>query len=305
MKYTRKLSNLNKTIVQMNLTPGKNHFELSAQNFFFPRKVISDIYPDFPDHPQLANTTFKVYLYLCMYCDGLSGKVYFSSKQKIAETLKLPPYSSYIEWSLDWLETHHFIRDIREDDKLRFQAQVLSAPDYLPELDTFYSCKEIKRNPASLKQHNYGYIMVPTSAITEKMLDQSVTRTGWDERKLRIFLLMHQYNWLRYYGGIDPDIMHITQNGELELDTRFCYDVKSTPYNTFQTIQSFISSGLFKPVRCIFQQKDGEKVFVRDARVGVSLQKNEYEIIVLRPHVLIKRHVDELVKLLGKGSVIL
>jgi hypothetical protein len=146
--------------------------------------------------------------------------------------------------------------------------------------------------------------MVPTSAITEKMLDQSVTRTGWDERKLRIFLLMYQYNRLRYYGGIDPDIMHITQNGELELDTSFCYDIKSTPYNTFQTIQSFINAGLFKPVRCIFQQKDGERVFVRDAG-GVSLQKNEYEIIVLRPYVLIKRQVEDLVKLLGKGSVII
>ncbi|WP_433947739.1 hypothetical protein [Brevibacillus agri] len=304
MKYIGKLNKLNQKIVQMNLTPGSNCFKLSERPFMFPRKVISDFYPDFPDHPQLDNTTFKVYLYLCMSCNGLTGNVNLSSKQKIAEILKVPPYSSYINWSLDWLETNHFIRDIRTKDKARFRAQIMSAPDYLPELNTFYSCKDVPRNPTSMKNHNYGYILVPASAITDKMLDQSLTRTGWDERKLKIFLLMYQYNWLRYYGGIDPDIMHITQNGELELDTRFCYDVKSTPYNTFQTVQSFINADLFKPVRCVFRKKDGEQFFVGD--VGrVTPQKNDHEIIILRPQVLIAKQVEKLVELLGKGSVVI
>ncbi|MGV3138176.1 hypothetical protein ACEF06_17180 [Brevibacillus agri] len=297
MSYCKRIPNINNLILQNSRSATGANFKLSNRFFYVQRKIISDLYPPFQN-----NNAFKVYLYLCKHCNGENGHVWLS-KTQIANALKIS-VRPQVDQALGWLEQNHFIECTNTKSGQRYQAKILAAPDYLPETQMFYKYSDIVRDTYELKYHKCGFIILPYLALSNTMLNQSLTRSRWSERKLRIFLLMYQYNWLNYYGGINPDIMHITPNGELKLDLGFCYDVQSDPHKTSLTIQSFISQRLFKPVNCIFRMTDGELVYIGDEG-QVPRQQQDIVKTILRPYILLDQQVHELDNTLSKGAFIL
>jgi len=87
----KKIRNFSSLIVKPDQST--THFVQCLSMFIMPRKIISNIYPDFPN-----DDTLKVYIYLSMHCastdkDGQKPGDIFISKERIKDELNMSVYS--------------------------------------------------------------------------------------------------------------------------------------------------------------------------------------------------------------------
>jgi hypothetical protein len=279
--------------------------------FIMPRKIISNIYPDFPD-----DETLKIYIYLSIHCastgkDGQTPGDIFIGKQHIEQKLNMSAYT--VNKSMDWLERNHFIMNAKKKIGRTVLRRVLAAPDYLPGgTPPFYSCSGVERTLEGLKAHNHGFIMLPPNLFTVKMLSASKSKSKrfmgkapiweqphWDERKLKILMLMYSHFWMRYFGGVDPNIVRLhrdksSKNWYLSVHDSFSYDVKEDKRYVESTIVSFIEKSLFKPVQVIIRELGfGESIYAGDVTEKYLPEAGDKQIYVLRPRFIFKQQVDE------------
>lgn len=291
---------------------GKNLFVQCSSMFIFPRKVISNIYPDFPD-----DNILKVYMYLSKHCASTDagGQVpgdIFVGKQRIETELNMTSYT--VNNAVKWLEQNHFILDTGKTISRTVLRRVLVAPDYLPGRvpHEFYSCARLNRDLGELKKNNYGYIMLPPDLFSETLLSVSTSKSNrfmgkkpiweqphWDGRKLKILIMLYAHYWLRYFGGVDPNIVSIhrdskTKESYLNVHPSFCADVKEDQNTVERTVASFVENGLFIPVLVIIRQKGfGESLFAGDVTSTYLPEANDKQIYVLRPRFMFQRQIDD------------
>ncbi|MEK3884959.1 hypothetical protein [Paenibacillus sp. PL2-23] len=306
MKKLRSFSSM-----YVNDNQNTSHFQQCSSMFIMPRKIISNIYPDFP-----KDETLKIYTYLSMHCAStdINGQVpgdVFIGKQRIEKELNMSTVT--VNKSLDWLESRHFILKTRQKKGRTVLRRVLAAPDYLPgSSGSFYSCSNIERTTEGLKAHNHGYIMLPSKLFTTQMLSASNAKQSrfmgrppiweqshWNQRKLKILMLLYSHFWLRYFGGIDPNVVRVKHNtntgeGYIDVHESFCYEVKEDPKKVEITIASFVERGMFKPVSVLLRDMgDGEFAFVEDIRSSYSPSKKEMQMCVLRPTFIFEKQVTD------------
>ena len=305
MKAIRNFSSL---LINGNMNT--KHFVQCPSMFIMPRKIISNIYPDFPD-----DDTLKIYIFLSMHCastgeDGQKPGDIFIGKQRIEQVLNMSTYQ--VNKSIDWLEKNHFILNTKKKRGRTVLRRVLAAPDYLPGGNpSFYSCSDVARTLEGLKAQNQGFIMLPTWLFTEKMLSASKAKQmrfmgrapiweqpHWDVRKLKILMLLYAHFWIRYFGGIDPNIVTIhrdkKRNMYLSVHDSFCCDVKEDRKDVERTIASFVENGLFKPVLVVIREQGfGESVYAGDVTKQYFPEFYDKQVYVLRPTFIFKQQVDE------------
>ncbi|QNK57442.1 hypothetical protein [Paenibacillus sp. PAMC21692] len=306
MKKLRSFSSL-----YVNDNQNMSHFQQCSSMFIMPRKIISNIYLDFPD-----DETLKIYMYLSMHCastdiDGQVPGDVFIGKQRIEKELNMSTVT--VNKSMDWLESRHFILKTRQKKGRTVLRRVLVAPDYLPgSSGSFYSCSNIERTTEGLKANNHGYIMLPSNLFTTQMLSASKAKqlrfmgkapvweqSHWDQRKLKILMMLYSHFWLRYFGGIDPNVVKverdtITGEGYIDVHESFCYEIKADQKSVERTIASFVERGLIKPVSVLFRDRgDGEYVFAEDIRSPYSPNKDERQICILRPTFIFEKQVTD------------
>ncbi|MFD2370620.1 hypothetical protein ACFSO0_11830 [Brevibacillus sp. GCM10020057] len=280
-------------------TGAGNKIILSPSWFPFQRQILSEVYGDFKDRD-----AFVIYLYLCKHFDYTSKKTYrcidtiHKDLKYNLPTAHRPKYSRKVQNALAWLEREGFIKRVSGKQQW-FRSTILVAPDYHYGQQKFYSCHELNFDFDELKAHNKGYIMVPKTVLTEKMLaDTTLAKRQWTITKLKTILLLYAYCWLEFYGGIDPRIVQIDQQGKVDLNPGFCYALKGSTTVISRTVISLIKDGLFIPVRCWFE----EGIYTGD--VGTYQPNSNAKVverIVLRPTHLILHQVETDVMKSKKG----
>lgn len=296
---------------------GMKHFVECDQAFIFPRKIITNVYGDFPD-----DETFKLYIYLCKHCRSQDDKKFkagdvFVGEQKIMADLNLTNVE--IKKAVGWLVKENFIEETGQKVGRAKLRRVLAAPDYNPDDGRFYSCSDVERTLWGLKSRNHGYILLPHDLASDNdpstpyclfspmMLSKSTNRinrlkgkapiweqSNWDRRKLKILMLLYAHTWLRYFGGIDPEIVGIDSNGTLHIHESFCYDLKLNPHSVKTTICSFVNHGLVKPVQVVIGDIGyGERRFVCDLTSGYRPSIRDEIRVVLRPRFILAKQLDE------------
>lgn len=264
----------------------------SSRYFLFQRKIITDIYGNFPDA-----VTFKLYLYLCKHFNSSIG-VTSKYKTAIMNDLNLSNYK--LTQSLNWLESNHFIKRTNSNSHQAYQTKILTAPNYNIQTKDFISCEHIPFRCTTLKSINNGYIMLPETAISKEMLENNASSMRkWSLQKVKTVLRLYAYCWLEYFGGIDPEIVKIDSNGNVSVDDGFCYDLKMSKDKVIDTIVWLINEKLFIPVVCIFNLGiyEGDK-----ASINSSQHNAGHKRIVLRPYYLIPHTVtsDDMKKKKGR-----
>jgi hypothetical protein len=284
------IQNLSTFLLKNNTGP---QFEIQPQWFMVQRKIISEIYPDFPDPD-----TFRIYLYLCKHFDH-SNKRCKRSKEKISIDLgyaikqpgaqRLMNYPREVDHALAWLENNKFIRRTNRNNHQAFQCEILAVPDFVPGINAFIEPVKVYHEWNSLKASNHGFIMAPNIAFDDRILKKSPSvRKTWTDRKLKALLMLYAHTWLEYFGGVDPEIVTIDSGGKLVISKWFCYNLKCSERQADDVIVWFVSRGLLKPVECYF---------VHDVYYGdtgrCSPPAQAYEIkIVLRPYYLIRHKLE-------------
>lgn len=258
-----------------------NQFNISRNGqFIIQRKIFSDIYPDFPDL-----ITFKLYIYLCRSYEWRYQRVK-KAKSEMQQDLNLN--RSQLNNALGWLEAHYFIERTNSHKQQMFQAELLTAPDYDPFTNTYISCKSIAFHTSELKQRNQGYIMLPADAVTNIMLENTSTSDRiWTYTKLKVYLLLYGNCWLSYFGGVNPDSVHIESNA-IHVEPSFYYNVKKSEKQVIKTIELLLSMDLFKVVKVGFIK--GE--YIGDSLV-VPKSNGLKEHFVLRPYHLSEKKVKD------------
>lgn len=318
------IQNLSSLIVNGNTSV--KHFVECEQAFIMPRKIVTNVYGDFPD-----DETFKLYIYLCKHCRSQEDKKFkagdvFVAEQKIMSDLNLT--KKEVKNALGWLDTENFIEKTGQKVGRADLRRVLAAPDFNPDDGHFYSCSDVERTLWDLKNCNHGYIflphdlhsddnpLTPDCLFSPRMLSKSTNRanrfkgkaliweqSNWDRRKLKILMLLYAHTWLRYFGGIDPEIVDIDNSGNLRVHESFCYDLHLTPHSVETTICSFINHGLFKPVSVVFKDAGyGERIYDRDVTMNYVPCAGDETRIVLRPRFIFKEQVD---KYMLRGRMVL
>lgn len=258
---------------------GNQTFDISTDGYFVvQRKIISDVYKDMDPY------IFKLYLYLCKNVDIKYKKVK-KAKTEMMKDLNFKRY--YVDKYIDWLHKNYFIQRTNANKHQMYQTKILTAPDYDPYTQTFYSCKDIQSDLGNLKNHNHGYIMLPHTAIKDAMLINK--SRYWGQMRMKTWLLLYAHCWLQFFGGIDPDKVSIDQNGYVSLNKGFSYNLKSSLDSVIKVIIKFIKDGFLKPVRCIYQRG----IYKGDYGL-VTKDKYDEERIVLRPYYLRSKKVEKL-----------
>jgi hypothetical protein len=297
------IQNLSTFLVKNNAGP---QFDIQPQWFMVQRKIISEVYPDFPDPD-----TFRIYLYLCKHFDH-SDKRCKRSKERICidldyaikqpGALRLMNYPREVNFALAWLENNKFIRRTNSNSHQPFQCEILTAPDFVPGINAFIGLTNVNYEWYSLKDSNHGYVMAPNKAFDDRILKKSLSvRKTWTNRKLKTLLMLYAHTWLEYFGGVDPDIVSIDSSGMLIISEWFCCNLKSSEKQVGDVIVWLVSRGLLKPVECYF---------VHDVYYGdvgrCSPPAQTYDIkIVLRPYYLIQHKIESDLMKLKKGRMIL
>ena len=168
-----------------------------------------------------------------------------------------------------------------------FQAQVLTVPDYDQINNVFVSCEEISTNTLNLKRRNQGYIMVPTDAVTNEMLEnKSSSKRIWTKNRLATLLMLYANCWLEYFGGVNPDVIKVDKNGkDLEINPSFYYSLKASRKESIKTIESLIRMQLLKVVPVYF-----ENAIYVGAQAMKPMSKKYDLLFVLRPyHLALKK----------------
>ncbi|MDC3418608.1 DUF3116 family protein [Aquibacillus salsiterrae] len=251
-------------------------FLLSSKGqFIIQRKIFSDAYPDFPDV-----LTLKLYLYLCRSFEWKYMRIK-KAKSTIQSNLNMSRAS--LNKSLYWLEQNHFIKRSNQNKHQMYQAELLTVPDYCIPTQQYISREDVKFHSGILKIRNHGYIMIPSEAITNKMLrDTATARRRWSLLKVKVFILLYSHCWLEYFGGINPDVISIDkQTHKITVDASFCYNVKATEKQVITVILSLLKEKHVKVVPAIF--KSG--VFMGDYGFIESSRDLENRLI-LRPFLL-------------------
>jgi len=284
------LQNWSKFLVQNNTGP---QFDIQPQWFMVQRKIISEVYPDFPDPD-----TFRIYLYLCRHFDH-NDKRCKRSKEKICIDLnyakkqpgapRLMNYPQEVNFALAWLENNQFIKRTNKKNHQPFQCEILTAPDFVPSINAFVRPVNVGYDWYSLKDNNHGYIMAPNKAFDDTILKKSSSvRKTWTDRKLKTWLSLYAHTWLEYFGGVDPDIVTIDSNGTLVISEWFCCNLKSSKTQVGDVIVWLISRGLLKPVECYFVRD----VYYGDAGCCNPPAQTHDIKIVLRPYYLIQHKLE-------------
>ena len=285
--------NLNSFKVKPEHLAGVNQFNVSTNGqFIIQRKIFSDVYPDFPDLK-----TFKLYIYLCKSYEWKYQRV---KKAKAQMQLDLKLSRNELNNALDWLEVNYFIARTNSHKQQMYQTELVTAPDYDPFTNTYISCNSIPFYTSNLKQRNQGYIMVPADAVTNRMLENTSTadRT-WTYTKLKVYLLLYANCWLSYFGGVNPESIHV-EIDSIHVDPSFYYNVKKSEVQVVNTIKLLLTMGLFKVVKVCFVK--GE--YIGDSLL-VSTRKGIKEYYVLRPYHLSAKKVNNKELDSKRGSMIL
>jgi hypothetical protein len=297
--------------IYVNSNSQDTHFVQCPSMFIMPRKIISNVYPDFPDAE-----TLKIYIYLSKHCastdvDGQTPGDVFIGKERIEIVLNMTPNT--VNKAIDWLERNHFILNLKKKRGRTVLRRVLAAPDYLPRGNpAFYSCQDAERTLEALKDSNHGYIMIPTSLFSEQMLSASKSKSlrfmgkspiweqsHWDRRKMKILMLLYSHFWIRYFGGIDPSIVTVdydssSKEGYLNVHPSFFFDIKEDQKAVERTIASFIEKGLFKPVLVIIRELGyGESGYAGDVTSNYLPYEYDKQVYVLRPTFMFSKQVEE------------
>lgn len=287
-----RIQNFSAHLVQTNQS---NQFEVIDSWFPFQRKILYDVYGNFQDQD-----SFRIYLYLCMHS---FGKYRICSKSKEAINIelkymtmpsgatKLSNYSKTVDNALSWLEQKHFIQRANTNKHNRYRTRILFAPDFNHSSQDFFPPYHngYHSNPASMKNSNVGFIMVPKDTIKNDMLENTpAALQKWSDRRLKTLLLLYAYCRLDFFGGINPEIVDIDQHGALELSEGFCFDLKGSPTEITNAVLWLINQGLFKPVLCVFV--DG--LYYGDVgRCNIPKLKNIETKVILRPYRLVNKKV--------------
>lgn len=297
------IQNLSTLLVKSTAGP---QFDIQPQWFMVQRKIISEVYPDFPN-PDI----FRIYLYLCKHFDQKDRK-FKRSKEAICIDLnyanmnpgatRLMNYPPEVTAALTWLENNEFIVRTNTSKHQPFQCEILPVPDFLQSSNRFIGMKNTAYEWFSLKNNNLGYIMAPRQAFDDGILKKSSSvRKIWTDRKLKTLLLLYAHTWLEYFGGIDPEMVSIESNGMLRLSKWFCCSLKSSEKEISSVINWFIANGLLKPVECYFVKG----VYYGDTGRCQS-PAQQYDVkIVLRPYYLIQHKIESELMKRKKGRMIL
>ncbi|WP_099159030.1 hypothetical protein [Virgibacillus ndiopensis] len=273
--------NLNNFKVHATHSSGVSQFNVSTNGqFIVQRKIFSDIYPDFPNL-----LTFKVYIYLCKSYEWKFQRVK-KAKTQIQQDLNL----SRVELNhiIDWLETHFFIKRTNRHNQQMYQAKLLTAPDYDPYTNTYISCEDIPFHTGVLKDRNQGYIMIPSDAVTTRMLmNTASSNRDWTYLKLKVFLNLYAHCWLEYFGGVNPDTIKVNQvSNKIEVDPAFFFNMKGSEKQVIRSIETMIGMSLLVIVDVSFVKG----VYVGDKPL-LPPQPRSAECCVLRPVYLSSKKV--------------
>ncbi|MEN1966599.1 hypothetical protein WMZ97_00860 [Lentibacillus sp. N15] len=253
---------------------GVTQFNVSTNGqFIVQRKIFSDIYPDFPDL-----ITFKVYIYLCKSYEWKLQRVR-KAKSQIQHDLNLSRVK--LNQTLDWLENHFFIERTNKHKQQMYQASILTAPDYNPFTNSFASCEDIPFHTGALKSRNQGYIMIPSDAITTRMLmDTATSKREWTYFKLKVFLNLYAHCWLEYFGGINPDIIRIDDHNSsgITVNPAFSFNMQGSEKQVIKTIRVLMGMSLINVVDVSFVNG----VYAGDKAL-LPPQPREVRYSVLRP----------------------
>lgn len=261
--YTMSVLTSIKTNPQLNVT--------TNGQFIVQRKIISDVYPNFPNV-----TTFKVYLYLCRSFEWKFMRIK-KAKSLMRDSLNLS--SITLNQSLNWLEQHYFIKRTNVNKHQMYQAELLTVPDYDPFTNTYY-CMDIGYDTRQMKKRNHGFIMMPSEAITDRMLEDTATgRRDWSLLKLKVILLLYANCWLEYFGGVNPDVIRIDPvTHSVEVEKSFYYNVKASEKQVAKIIKSLIDIQYLKVVPVMFEKG----IYIGDSKI-VAPSTYATEKLILRP----------------------
>lgn len=256
-------------------------FNISANGqFIVQRKIFSDIYPDFPDL-----IVFKLYIYLCKSYQWKYQRIN-KAKSEMQKELRLS--RNELNNALDWLDNHYFIERTNNHKQQMYQAKLLTAPDYNPFTNTYVSCKDIPFYTTALKDRNQGYIMIPADAITNEMLNNTATATRtWTYSRLKVYLLLYAHCWLEYFGGVNPNTVHLDHSYNIKsIDKAFYFNAKKSEHQTINIIDGLVSMNLFRIVNASF--KNG--VYLGDTAL-VPKRSGQVTHAILRPYYLAGKKV--------------
>jgi len=302
MRMSHQIQNLSTLLIQNN---AGQQFDIQSQWFMFQRKIVSEIYPDFPNPD-----TLRIYLYLCKHFDH-SVKRCKKSKEAISldlnyaqmapGALRLTNYPPEVDAALTWLEDKHFIVRTNRSKHQSYQCRILPVPDYLPGLKDFIGLTNVKYEWDSLKNNNHGYIMVPSKAFDNTILNNSTSvRKKWTDRRLKTLLMLYAHCWLEYFGGVDPRIVSIDSAGTLKLYEGFYYSLKSSEKQVANVIEWFILNGLLKPIKCYYVRD----VYFGDVG-GCQPPQNHVIKVILRPYYIIQHKLEADIMSSKKSRMIL
>ncbi|MEC1778325.1 hypothetical protein [Schinkia azotoformans] len=261
--------------------------KISEKQFMIQRKLFSELYGDFPDL-----ITLKIYIYLCRNFNYRVNKV-ITAKTTIQSDLYVTPRE--LDNSLDWLELNHFIRRTNNNKHQMYQAKILVAPDYDAQNQRFYSNEHLRYNQACLKSNLLGYIMLPNSLFTNGMLSNTKTANKkWTSNKLKVLMMLYAHFWFEYFGGINPDIVRVNANGQVDsVDPSFYYSLKMSEAEVIASINSMIKTKLFNVVVECYEQYFDQLVFIGDQANLPHSQEYTYKSI-LRPKYITAKQKERL-----------
>ena len=244
----------------------------SKGQFVIQRKIFSDIYPDFPD-----SIIFKVYIYLCKAVDWKYRKVK-TAKSVMQNDLSLS--RTKLENALIWLETNFFIKRTNTKKKQMYQAKVLTAPDYDPFNKLFVSCEDIPTHTSSFKKRNQGYIMIPSDAITNEMLENKASSNRkWTKSKITVLLMLYAHCWLEYFGGVNPEVVKLDMNKNIiGIKPSFHFTLVKSEENVKKIVEELMKLQMVKAVPVYFQQG----VYVGDQAM-MTFREGYEQHVILRP----------------------
>ncbi|MCZ8540279.1 hypothetical protein [Psychrobacillus psychrodurans] len=250
--------------------------------FIVQRKIFSDIYPDFPD-----SIIFKVYIYLCKAVDWKYRKVK-TAKSVIRRDLSLS--RTKLENALIWLESNFFIKRTNTNTKQMYQAKILTAPDYDPINKLFVSCEDISTHTSSFKKRNQGYIMIPSDAITNEMLENKASSNRkWTKSKITVLLMLYAHCWLEYFGGVNPEVVKLDMNGNvIGIKPSFYFTLVKNEKNIVKIIEELMKLQMVKTVPVYFYNG----VYFGDQAMTTFRQGYENHV-VLRPFHLSSKKVNK------------
>ncbi|GEL78680.1 hypothetical protein [Tenuibacillus multivorans] len=161
---------------------------------------------------------------------------------------------SQLDRSLQWLEKHHFLKRTNTHKQQMYQAELLPVPDYNPFTKVYEPIEDIRFDTRELKDRIQGYVMIPADAINNRMLiDDYHINKMWNYQNLKVLIMLYAHCWLGYFGGINPDTVHIEENlNDLSVHPSLCYNLKKTEHQVKKSIRRLLKIDYFKIVQVTF-----------------------------------------------------